>query len=142
MAKKPNSTDEQTEATMPKPPTMDLTAWEQKKVQEYGGSSQILALEVGDIVGPLIYGGHHPITTDLGETTVHVATDDNGESWRLPISATFLRAIDQSQMTPGDRFAARRLTDVLKKRGKGAGKPMAIYSIKVFERKAATPAPF
>lgn len=113
---------------------MDESAWDASEGQEFGGASDILKLEVGQIAGPLIYQGHQQIETDLGVATVHLAADEGGEQWRLPISATFIRCVDQAGLKPGDKFITRRMGDQLKKRGKGKDKPMAIFSLKVLER--------
>ena len=113
---------------------MTDTEWDGQKTQEYGGQSDILAISPGQIAGPLTYLGCNRITTDLGETTAHTASDKMGETWRLPIQATFLRAMDQAAVKPGDVFAIKRGDDVIKKKGAGAGKPMAIFSIKVLKR--------
>ena len=130
-AKQPKSAQQQQQAEIP---LATEQQWEQAKGQEYGGSAGILKLEPGQIAGPLVYHGHQQITTELGDTTVHLGSDEDNEQWRLPISATFVRAMDQANLRPGDKFLTRRLPDQTKKRGKGAGNPMAMYAIKVIER--------
>lgn len=108
--------------------------WEAAQGEEFGGQADILQLEVGEIAGPLKYVGQQEMTTDLGDTTVHMATNADGETLRLPIQATFQRAIDQAGMARGDVFYVKRFDDQIKKKGKGAGNPMAIYGVKVKER--------
>jgi len=77
------------------------------------------------------------MVTELGATTVHTAKNTKTEDvYRLPIQATFLRAIDQAGLKRGDVFGVKRFEDQIKKRGKGAGNPMAIFAIKVFTRVA------
>jgi DNA helicase TIP49 (TBP-interacting protein) len=76
------------------------------------------------------------MTTELGETTVHTATDPGNNTLRLPISATFVRAIDQAGVKRGDVFAVHRWEDVIKKSGKGKGQTMPVYSVKVITRAA------
>ncbi len=104
--------------------------------QEYGGQSDVLVVNPGECAGPFRYIGHTQITTELGETTSHMAFDPEDEQVRLPLQATFLKAFDQARIGVGDTFALRRGEDQLKKKGKGAGKAMAIYSIRVIERAA------
>lgn len=133
MAKKPS------ERPVPSAPIplANEEAWDGASGQEFGGSADILQIEVGQVAGPLEYQGHQQITTDLGEATVHTASDEEGNQWRLPIQATFVRAIDQAGMRRGDKFLVKRMDDTIKKRGKGAGNPMSIYAIKIVERGAA-----
>lgn len=114
--------------------------WEDASGDEFGGKADILILEVGEVAGPLVYVGHQAMTTDLGDTTVHLATNKEGETLRLPIQATFQRAVDQAGLNRGDTFMVKRFEDQDKKKGKGAGKPMAIYGIKVTNRVPAPPA--
>ena len=109
------------------------TAWDSPG-EEFGGQSDILLLEQGEVAGPFTYVGHQEMTTELGDTTVHMATTKDGDTLRLPIQATFLRAIDQADVVRGDQFLVRRTEDQLKKKGKGAGNPMAIYGVKVLNR--------
>jgi len=111
--------------------------WDQLEGQEYGGAAPILVLHENEVAGPFSYMGYQKVTTELGEATVHSGSDGEGRSWRLPIQATFIRAVDQANLRVGDRFAVRRDEDVTKKRGKGAGNAMAIFRIKVVERAAA-----
>lgn len=114
-------------------------AWDGMSGQEFGGASGILDLKVGEVAGVFVYTGHQQVTTDLGETTVHTGLDEDNNQWRMPIQATFLRAVDQARLGMGDKFAVKRQEDQIKKRGKGAGNPMAIYAIKVLERAAPNP---
>lgn len=114
-------------------------AWDEFSGQEFGGQAGILEIKEGEVAGVFAYTGHQQVTTDLGETTVHTALDDDGAAWRLPIQATFLRAVDQAALRMGDKFAIKRYEDQIKKRGKGAGNKMAIYAIKVLERAKAQP---
>lgn len=111
----------------------DEAAWDADG-EEFGGKADILILKVGEIAGPLTYVGHQKMTTSLGETTVHLATNKEGETMRLPIQATFLRSIDQGGLVRGDTFLVKRFEDQIKKQGKGAGNPMAIYGVKIKTR--------
>lgn len=120
-----------------KPPVMSAEAWDAIETPEYGGQADIMALEEGEIGGPFTYVGHQPMRLDDKDVTVHIGQTEEGTNMRLPISASFLRSIDQAKLAPGDKFAVKRNEDVIKKNGKGKGNPMQIYSIKVLE-KAAT----
>lgn len=113
--------------------------WDSVEGDEFGGQADILILEVGEASKNLTYVGHQQMTTNLGETTVHLATNENGDTLRCPIQATFQRAVDQAGLTRGDVFRTKRFDDTLKKGGKGAGKPMAIYAIKVITRAVRAP---
>lgn len=115
-------------------------AWDQQEGEEYGGQSEILLIQVGEVAGPFEYVGHQQMTTDLGDTTVHIGTDKDGETKRLPIQATFQRAVDQANLQRGDSFLIKREDDQIKKRGAGKDKPMAIYAIKVTKRAPRIPA--
>lgn len=112
----------------------DESAWENADGEEYGGQADILEIKEGEIAGPFVYVGHQEMTTDLGDTTVHMATNKDGDTLRLPIQATFLRAIDQADVIRGDTFLIKRFEDQIKKKGKGANKPMAIFGVKVTKR--------
>lgn len=113
---------------------LEPTAWDTQEGDEFGGKSEILLMEVGDICGPFDYVGHQQMTTSLGETTVHKGMDENGDILRLPIQATFLRAVDEAALQRGDTFIVKRFEDQIKKQGKGKGEPMAIYAVKVTKR--------
>jgi len=102
--------------------------------QEFGGESGLLILDEGECAGPFTYSGHSQIQTELGETTSHTALTPEGDQVRLPIQATFLRAVDQARLGFGDTFAVKRCDDAIKKKGKGAGQAMAIYALKVITR--------
>lgn len=111
--------------------------WDSSGEIEFGGQSDILTLEVGEVGGPFSYIGHQPMNTELGETTVHTATTPDDATIRLPISSSFLRCVDQAGINRGDKFLVRRGEDTVKRNGKGKGQMMQIYSIKVTSRAAA-----
>lgn len=136
---KESSAEAAAEDKAERPYLMDVESWDETEGQEYGGSSGILELKAGEVAGIFTYTGHQQITTDLGEATVHTGVDEDGAQWRLPIGATFLRAVDQAGLKQGDKFAIRRDEDVIKKRGAGKGKAMAIFAIKVIERAVIGP---
>lgn len=116
---------------------LDDNEWDRTDAMEYGGQADIVELEEGEVAGPFTYVGSQPMALETGDTTVHIGADPNGANMRLPISASFLRSADQARLNPGDVFLVRRSADQVKKRGKGKGQNMKIYSIKVKTR--ATP---
>lgn len=114
---------------------MDANAFDNLDAAEYGGQSDVMDLKVGEVAGPLSYTGFSTITTDLGDATSHTAIHtDTKESIRLPLAASFNKALDQASVNVGDIFAIKRNPDVMKKKGKGANRPMAIYSLKIIKR--------
>jgi len=112
----------------------DSKVWDSSREPEYGGQSDILELKVGEVSKILTYIGHQAMQTTLGSTTVHTATSPDGGSLRLPISASFLRAIDQAGIKRDDEFLIKRFEDVKKSSGKGAGQTMQIYAVKLTKR--------
>lgn len=120
---------------------LDNTAWDRADGQEYGGQSEILLMDVGEVAGPFTYVGKQAMATQLGDTTVHTAVTKDKEQVRLPISAAFLRSIDQAGIRQGDKFLVKRLDDVEKKAGKGKGQVMQIYAVKVTDRAPREQAP-
>lgn len=105
--------------------------WDKAPGQEYGGQADILQINIGEIAGPFEYMGHQPMVMEGGKSvTVHIASDPTGEQVRLPIAASFLRAVDQADLFRGDKFLIRRSENVKKKSGIGRGQDMQIYAIK------------
>lgn len=109
--------------------------WDDIEAPEIGGQSEILELEIGEFVQDVEYNGHTSMVLDGREVTVHMGIM-SGESYRLPIGAAFLRAVDQARLKVGDHFAMKRMENVVKKAGVGRGQKMAIYAIKVTKRTA------
>lgn len=113
---------------------MDAETWENSESVEFGGQSDILELEVGEIAGPLESVGYQMMTLESGEIRVQLAITEAKDTLRMPISASFTRAFDQAAIQIGDTFAVKRNEDVDKKAGKGKGQTMHIYSIKVLKK--------
>lgn len=113
---------------------------EKKGAEVYGGSADILKLDVSKAAGPLLYEGidEKKLELDGDKVDVHVGRDGSGKRWRLPLSTSFRNQIEDAKLTKGDTFYIRRLDDVLKKKGKGKGNPMKIFQIAVSERAAVT----
>lgn len=122
-----------------KPPLMDPSEWDAAESPEYGGQADIMELAVGEIGGPFTYSGHQEMALEGNSkpVTVHIGITEDGNNMRLPIAASFLRAVDQAGIKPGDQFAIKRLDDVKKKAGVGKGTMMQIYSVKVLKKAAS-----
>lgn len=116
----------------------DAAAWDNDEGQEFGGKADVVKILVGEIAGPFTYLNHVSMETDLGKVTVHQATTEDKQQVRLPISATFVRAVDQADLKFGDVFLIKRSEDVEKKRGKGAGNDIPVFAIKVLKRGAGS----
>lgn len=117
--------------------------WEQHTGPEFGGQADILQLNVGEVAGPFEYMGQQPMVMEGGKTiTVHLGMTGDDETLRLPIAASFLRAIDQAEIQRGDKFLIRRSDNVKKKAGIGKGQDMQIYAIKpIFRAPRTAPSP-
>lgn len=136
MSKKNQATAAASEEQTPKatPPLLDAKQLDALGGQEFGGQSEILVLEEGQAAGPFTYQTSMEITTDLGKALSHVAADNEGNQWRMPIAGSFRRCVEQANLQNGDTFIVQRHPDQIKKRGAGAGDPMAIFSLRVLER--------
>lgn len=105
--------------------------WDSATGTEFGGQADILIAQIGEVVGPFEYVGHQPMLMEGGKTvTVHIGIDPEGDQVRLPIAASFLRAVDSADLQRGDKFLARRGEDTPKKSGIGKGQMMQIWAIK------------
>jgi hypothetical protein len=113
---------------------MKASDWDSNSSPEFGGQSDILELEVGEIAGPLVYIGHTDMTLESGPVRVHQAQTTDGETVRCPIATAFLRSFDQATIEKGDTFAIKRYEDTVKKSGRGKGQNMHIYAVKVLKR--------
>jgi hypothetical protein len=107
---------------------------------EFGGQSEILHINVDEAAGPFIYAGKNVIDTDIGKAVSHSAHNEAGEQVRMPLSATFIKAIDMANLGVGDAFYVKRYADVIGKTGRAKGQTLQVYSIKVVSRADVTPA--
>jgi hypothetical protein len=124
-------------ATNKKTYIMDPASWDRNSSPEFGGQSDILELEVGEVAGPLTYIGYTSMKLENGDVKVHQATTPDSSTVRCPISASFLRAFDQAGIVQGDQFAIKRNEDTDKKTGVGKGQTMHIYSVKIVKKAPA-----
>ena len=107
--------------------------WDQIDGQEFGGQSPIIDIEVGQAAGPFILLSKTTVTTDIG-TAISYTASYEGHQVRMPLSATFVKAVDQAQLDTGDEFFIRRTDDVKGKTGRAKGQILQVYGIKVTKR--------
>lgn len=103
------------------------------------GKGTILELEVGQIAGPLtitrvLTGVYLSDEKDAKPVITFDAKDELGAPWRLPVGAIFVDKMSMLGVCKGDEVYIRREADVMKERGRGKGRPMQDYSIKVTRR--------
>ena len=106
--------------------------------EQFGGKSNYLEMEVGQVIGPFIAVGVEKdvkLTSDGNPIDIARAIHpETGEDIRMPAAAIFKKNYDTSNIKPGDKYYVGRDGDAVKKNGKGKGKPMEVYSILVKER--------
>jgi hypothetical protein len=135
--------EKDTQPTGMEVPIVTREVFDSARGESFGGQSDILVIKENEAAGPFTYAGHQQMTTDLGETTVHLGTLPDGKHQiRLPISATFLRAVDMAKLNPNDTFYVLREDDTIKKGGKGKGQSMPVYKVKVTSRVKVMDKPF
>lgn len=73
---------------------------------------------------------------------VPVASDPEGTLLSMPIDAIFVKNFKEADIQVGDTFVVARYPDATKARGKGAGRKMRSFAVKVLSRapRAAAPA--
>jgi len=107
--------------------------WDQVDGQEFGGQSPIIEIDPGQAAGPFILLSKTTVTTDIG-TAISYTASYEGHQVRMPLSATFVKAVDQAQLETGDEFFIRRTEDVKGKTGRAKGQILQVYGIKVTKR--------
>ena len=107
--------------------------WASIEGDVYGGQSPIIDIDAGDAAGPFVYTGKSTIATQQGTAVSHTATYEENQV-RLPLSATFLKAMDQAGVSHGDTFYIKRDADVIGKTGRAKGQTLQVYAIKVTDR--------
>ncbi len=109
----------------------------------FGGTYERLELEENETTDYLVYVKKTTITTDdVGDDglpkknvlDVHIGMDREGKQFALPIGAIIWNHFKEANLNPGDVFRIKRYEDVTKKKGRGAGKPMQAYALKVYAR--------
>ncbi len=109
----------------------------------FGGTYDRLELEENETTDYLVYVKKTTITTDdVGDDglpkknvlDVHIGMDRSGKQFALPIGAIIWNHFKEANLNPGDVFRIKRYEDVTKKKGRGAGKPMQAYALKVYAR--------
>lgn len=109
------------------------------KGEQFGGKSNYLQMEVGEVVHGITHagidkkvdlgGGNDPVDIPLG---ILANTEDK---IRMMASAVFRSNIIKAKLKDGDIYSVARLPTVKKKAGKGKGKEMDVYAILVTKRK-------
>ena len=107
--------------------------WDQIDGQEFGGQSPIIEIEVGQASGPYILLSKTTVSTEIG-TAISYTASYEGHQVRMPLSATFVKAVDQAQLETGDEFFVRRTEDVKGKTGRAKCQILQVYGIKVTKR--------
>ena len=98
-----------------------------------GGNS--LNLDEGQAAGPFVYVGTREIEIDGDPVTVHDAkVAPDGETVGMPLAASFNHQIEDLGVKKGDTFFVARAPDAAKKKGKGKGRMMRIFRLKVTAR--------
>lgn len=109
----------------------------------FGGTYERLELEENETTDYLVYVKKTTITTnDVGDDglpkknvlDVHIGMDRSGKQFALPIGAIIWNHFKEANLNPGDVFRIKRYEDVTKKKGRGAGKLMQAYALKVYAR--------
>jgi hypothetical protein len=108
-------------------------SWDSIEGQEFGGQSPIVNIEPGQAAGPFILLSKTTVSTEIG-TAISYAASYEGQQVRMPLSATFVKAVDQAQIDTGDEFYVRRTEDVKGKTGRAKGQTLQVYGIKVTKR--------
>ena len=108
-------------------------SWDSIEGQEFGGQSPIIQIEVGQAAGPFILLSKTTVATEIG-TAISYTASYEGHQVRMPLSATFVKAVDQAQLDTGDEFYVRRTEDVKGKTGRAKGQTLMVYGIKVTKR--------
>lgn len=92
-----------------------------------------LELSPGEFAGPLVFLGSGGVfTSKLNSKEIErlLARDVDGQTWNLPISATFVTACKNAGLAPGMVFHIKRNENEENPHG---GRPMKMYELKVEE---------
>jgi hypothetical protein len=107
------------------------------KGERFGGGSNRLIMEVGDVAGPLRHVKIDPnvkLTQDTEPVDIYIAANGDGEELRMPAATVFRKNAELAELKPGDTYHVAREADAIKKAGKGKGRPMEVYTILVTKR--------
>lgn len=110
----------------------------EKKGEKFGGSSNRLMLEVGEVVHGFVYlrkDLNVKLADDSDPIDLFVAVDPRtGEELRMPAAAIFRKNAGAAKLNVGDVFSVGRNADSKKQKGKGKGKEMEVYELMVTKR--------
>jgi hypothetical protein len=110
--------------------------------ESFGGQFDRMEIGIGEVSPYLQYVRTSSMVMEnivdgkIESNTVQIvlARTDDGHIYSHPIGAIFLKNFKDAAMLPGDIFAYRRGSDVKIKKGRGAGKEVPSYEIKVVLR--------
>jgi hypothetical protein len=105
--------------------------------EQFGGGKNHVELDAGQMAGPFVHVKIETgvkLTADSEPIDLYIATDEHGDETRMPASAVFRRNADDAKLKTGDIYYIYRDSDAVKKKGKGKGRSMAVYLIKVTQR--------
>jgi hypothetical protein len=121
-------------------PSLSIDPLKSNIGEQFGGSHPVIELAPGESSGYLVYERESECTfpDDNGAPRlekVYLFQDPfSGEKFAGPVSAIFSKNMRESQVQPGDIVRLSRWQDASKKQGKGAGKPMRVFSVTVYVR--------
>ena len=110
--------------------------WDSIGGETYGGGSNYLKLEEGQVDGPFAFlriDSDVKLTEDSQPIDIPVALNLAGKEIRMPASAIFRSNFEEAEVNPGEVFFVMRGPDTEKKTGskaQGKGTTMQTYSIK------------
>src|SRR3954463_4639468 len=85
----------------------------------FGGSADVLSMEVGQVVGPIKHVTVLPaqvLDPENEPVDVYVGQLPDGTEKRMPAAAIFRSQADQACMEPGDAYLLKREPDTAKKK--------------------------
>lgn len=112
--------------------------------EQFGGSHPVVELAEGESSKYLVFERQSECTfpDDNGvpriEKVFLFQDPFTGEKFAGPVSAVFSKNMVESRVEAGDVVRISRWKDAIKKQGKGAGKPMRVFSVTVYVRHQAT----
>lgn len=121
-------------------PPLDLDPLKTSVGEQFGGSHPVVELAAGQSSPYLVYERQTECTfpDDSGvprmEKVFLFQDPFTGQKFAGPVSAVFSKNMVESKVESGDIVRISRWADATKKQGKGAGKPMRVFSVTVYVR--------
>lgn len=124
--------------TIPGTEKMEIAAFQKLQGEQFGGGKNYVELEVGAMAGPFKHVKTEKVQltkdSDPIENMYVALSPETGEETRMPASAIFRRNADDAKLKKGDEYYIYRSEDAKKKAGKGRGREMSVYLVKVTKR--------